>query len=105
MQRKTFIRYLGAALGMAAFTPALTGCGGGTDGDAAPAADTGTVNSTRSGISWSSDSVNTPPATGMFSARTSAPSHDDTRTERPNGPRATSSEGPGLTLHQPSRTR
>lgn len=31
MQRKTFIRYLGAALGMAAFTPALTGCGGGTD--------------------------------------------------------------------------
>ena len=43
MQRKTFIRYLGAVLGMAAFTPALTGCGGGTDGDAAPAADTGTV--------------------------------------------------------------
>lgn len=43
MQRKTFIRYLGVALGMAAFTPALTGCGGGTDGDAAPAADTETV--------------------------------------------------------------
>lgn len=36
MQRKTFIRYLGAALGMAAFTPALTGCGGGTETDAVP---------------------------------------------------------------------
>ena len=38
MQRKTFIRCLGAALGMAAVTPVLTGCGGGTaaEPDAAP---------------------------------------------------------------------
>lgn len=31
MQRKTFVRCLGAALGMAAFAPVLTGCGGGTE--------------------------------------------------------------------------
>lgn len=45
MQRKTFIRYLGAALGMAAFTPVLTGCGGGSEdaADAAPVTDDSTA--------------------------------------------------------------
>ncbi len=49
MQRKTFVRCLGAALGMAAFAPVLTGCGGGTEAtadDALGSTPTETVNET-----------------------------------------------------------
>lgn len=39
MQRKLFLRYLGAALGTAALTPVLTACGGGGDDLAAASAE------------------------------------------------------------------
>ncbi len=43
MQRKTFVRCLGAALGMAAFAPVLTGCGGGTEATTDDTLDTTTT--------------------------------------------------------------
>ena len=42
MQRKLFLRYLGAALGTAALTPVLTACGGGGDDLAAASAELAT---------------------------------------------------------------
>lgn len=42
MQRKLFLRYLGAALGTAALTPVLTACGGGADDLAAASAELAT---------------------------------------------------------------
>lgn len=42
MQRKQFLRYLGAALGTATLTPVLTACGGGGDELAAASAELGT---------------------------------------------------------------
>ncbi len=42
MQRKLFLRYLGAALGTAALMPVLTACGGGGDELAAASAELGT---------------------------------------------------------------
>lgn len=43
MQRKTFVRCLGAALGMAAFAPVLTGCGGGNEATTDDTLDTTTT--------------------------------------------------------------
>lgn len=43
MQRKTFVRCLGAALGMAAFAPVLTGCGGGAEATTDDTLDTTTT--------------------------------------------------------------